>query len=585
MACIKCGGPTKDGETLCETCTGEGGLIPPVEETTPQKPKKTKRAVLALTAVFVVLVGIFAVGKLFFNRDFMELIQGKTRYAQNIELATAKSSANQLVSFLDRSVALFQGYSKQKSAESSFGINVKVENAFLKNANLPEEEAKAVQYLNSLKMTGKTLTDDKGVQASLTLTDPSALNLTANLLAYRDGSSYFQFPQITKKYLSAKAQTDSSQFSPYDLAKIKIEPDKLQKSLEKLASIYSGCLSDAKMEAENNQSITVDGTTVQGQKLTASLTAAQTAAMVKSIANAAKNDGDLYAFVSDNYSLFSKAAGASTGTAPEKLTKESYGKLIDNFLAQLNMEKDGVTFSAISYLSQNGTLLAHCYESEDKESKVQLNYILADRKYTVQALIDGKNGFTFSNMKTDEQTGKLQLKIHSGEGPKNIGVDVAYSGLRTVPFMGTETSVGKYVFSVYDPDREISKYIQAEGLSSISSQLDKLSLTLETVPDGDKLKSTFQFSLPGILSISMTGKTGSSAGTASLPPRPGSDQVLDLTGAQSEKAMNELYAGAIIFLSDTLKKDSELVSVLEISGMSPEQLHMLADFYKAYQFE
>jgi hypothetical protein len=63
----------------------------------------------------------------------------------------------------------------------------------------------------------------------------------------------------------------------------------LQTSLEKLVAIYTDSLSAAEMKAENSQSLTVDGVTVEGQKLTAALDAAKTSEMVKAIAQMAKS--------------------------------------------------------------------------------------------------------------------------------------------------------------------------------------------------------------------------------------------------------------------------------------------------------
>ena len=579
MACIKCGGPTKNGESLCEKCSGKDTSSIPPDEINGKRPKKLKRTLIALAATFFVLIGIVSIGKLFFNRDLMELIQGKTRYVQNIELAMAKSSISQMVDCLDTSDNLSKGYSEHKALDSTLQLNVKVEDQLLKDMNLSAEESESIQrtvkYLNSLKINTKTFADDNGARASFILTDPSALNLTVDLLRYNDGKTYLHIPQIHEKYIPIEDQKTASQFNPYDLSKIKYDPAKLKASLEKLAIIYSNSFSAAEIKAENNQSITIDGVTVQGQKLTASLTPAKISAMLKAIAKAAKNDNYLYTFVSDNYDLFSLIAGSPAQSSSKKLTKEDYGKLIDEFLSNTDLEKDGVNFSAISYLSQNGTLLAHSYESNDKTDKRQLNYLIADKKYAVEFLMDQKNGFTFTNTKTGEGAGKLQLKIQSEEYPKNTGITVDYSGCRTVSFLGSDVMVGKYVISLYDPDHELNRYVQQAGLPESFNKLDQLSIRIETATDSDKLDSTVQLSMPGILSISMIGKTGAASKSASIQPRIEPSQVLDFSTGESKEAMNELSMGEIKFLSKTLGKDPELKAVLSGLGVSKEQLDMI----------
>lgn len=578
MACVKCGSPTENGRALCEKCSADtGGFVQPNGNR--KSPKTWRPAVIALVSVFVVLIGAAAVGRFFFTRDFMELIQGKTRYAQNIELATAKSSVGQIVSGMDKSVGLFKSYSKPKTMDSTLQLNFKAEDQLLKGMNLPEKNVASVQqalkYLNSLEVNARTIVGEKGTQTSVTVTDPSALKLTVESLTYRDGKMYLHVPELLEKYIQVGSQR-SSDISPYSFSTIKYDPAKLRTSLEKIASVYADSLSAAEMKAENNQSITVDGVTVQGQKLTASLTAEQTAAMAKAIAQAAKGDGDLYAFVSDNYGLFSAIAG---NPAPSgELTKEAYGKLIDGLLSKLNLEKDGSAFSAVAYLSQRGDLLAHSYEFRSKTEKAQLNYLITDKKYTVEFLVNQTKGFVFANTKTGDGAGKLQLKIKNEQEPKNIGVNVDYSGCKVVSFLGADTAVGKYVVSLYDPDHETDKYIQQAGLPEAFNQVDQSSLTLETVQDGDKLSNTVQLSVPGLLSISLTGKTGGVSGTASVQPQPTSDQVIDLSKDESGGEMNELSLNGIKFLAQTMKKDPELAAVLSGFGVSAEQLDMIAAY-------
>lgn len=575
MACVKCGGPTENDRTLCEKCSAETeNLVQPNGNL--KSPKKWRPAVIALVSVFVVLIGAAAVGRFFFTRDFMELIQGKTKYAQNIELATAKASAGQIVSGLDQGVGLFKSYSKPKTMDSTLQFGIKAEDQLFKSMNLPEENIAPVQqalkYLNSLKVNVRTTVDEKGTQTDFTVTDPSALKLTVESLTYSDGKTYLHFPELLEKYIQFGSTQDSG-ISPYSFSTIKYDPAKLRASLEKLASIYADSLSVAEMKAENNQSITVDGSTVQGQKLTASLTAEQTAAMAKAIAQAAKSDGDLYAFVSDNYSLFSAIAGNPSPS--EKLTKDGYGKLIDELLSKLDLEKDGSTFSAIAYLSPKGVLLAHSYEFNSKTEKVQLNYLITDKKYAVEFLVNQKEGFVFTNTKTGDGAGKLQLKIKNDQEPKNIGVNVDYSGCKVISFLGSDTTAGKYVVTLYDPDHETGKYIQQAGLPEAFNQLDQSSLTVESVLDGDKLNNTLQLSVPGLLSVSLTGKTGGVSGSASVQPQPKPDQVIDPTSDGSGAAMNGLPLNGIKYLSQTLKKDPELAAVLSGFGISVEQFDML----------
>ncbi len=247
-------------------------------------------------------------------------------------------------------------------------------------------------------------------------------------------------------------------------------------------------------------------------------------------------------------------------------------------MSKLDLEKNGSVFSAIAYLSQKGDLLAHSYEFKSKTEKAQLNYLITDKKYAVELFVNQKKGFVFTNTKTGDGAGKLQLKIKNEQEPKDIGVNVDYSGFKEISFLGFNTMIGKYVVTLYDPDHETGKYIQQAGLPEAFNQLDQSSLTVETVQDGDKLNNAVKLSVPGLLSFSMTGKTSGVSGSASVQSQPKSDQVIDLAKDESGEAMNELSVNGIKFLAQALKKDPELSTVLSGFGLSGEQLDMLSTY-------
>ncbi|WP_283607400.1 hypothetical protein [Faecalispora anaeroviscerum] len=573
---------TENDESLLEQTPLVETPSPEQNPADPPMPKQRKPVMIAVIAVLVLLVGTFAVGKLFFNRDFTQLLMGKTKYAQNIELATAKSSADQIVAGMDKSVKLLQTYTKPKTLDSTVQLNVKMEDQFLKGMGLPEEQTSAVQqtikYLNTLKMSAKTLINEKGTQSTVTITDPSALKLTVSSLSYVDGKTYVHIPELLEQYL-LPGEDSLSQLNPSSLANMKYDSAKMKTSLDKLAEVYANALSTAQVKAENDQSITIDGVTVQGQKLTASLTEAQTAEMFKAIAKAAKEDEYLYSFVADNYSLFSSLSGSDKSAAKEALTKEKYGEMIDEIFPTNNLETDTSAFSAVSYVEQSGALLAHSYEYKDGSDALQLIYLITEQKYAVELLSNQESGFLFSNTKTGEETGKIQLNIKSESEPKNIGVNVDYSGAKLVPFLDSETLVGKYVLSLNDPDHEIQKQMKNENLPQEFDQIDQSSITIESAVDGSQVNSTILYSIPKLLSASITEKISGTVGDTTLPAQPQANQVIDLSQDVSGEATNELGIQTIQFLSETMKKDSELTAVLAGFGITKEQVEMMAAYY------
>lgn len=594
--CFKCGGSTENGELLCVACSpgqsrpgpqtnpgsngGEKGYVLQSGDSGTGNPKKkrVRKILVSVLIVLIILVGVVSVGKIFYNRDFMQLIMGKSQYAQRVERDTANATVQQMISGLEQTVGNAKSFTKGRTMQSSYKLNLKLEDGFLRDMNLQKEDATAIQkavgYLNGLKIESNTHTDGKGTDTMYAVTD-STSRISLHTLMYNDGKLYLHIPEVSDQYLSFGNQ-ETARFNLADLAALKYDPVKLEGSLNNLVKIYLDSLNGAEMKTENNQSITIDGTTVQGQKLTASLNAEQTAAMVKAVAQAAQNDAYLYTFVSDNYGLIASITGNSEQAPAEKLTKEKYGKMIQDLISNLHLDQNKIAFSAVSYLSQDGSLLAHCYEGKGGDTDVQINTLNAKDKLAVDFIIDHKKGFTFSDTKTGAGTGKMQFRLKSTEEPQNIGLNIDYSGCKIAKFLGSDALVGKFVISLYDPDHEIQNFVGGNGLPASFSNLDQSSLTVETTVNGEESSgSSFQLSMPGVLSLSLTGSMSGAPGSSAIMTPPADSQVVDLSSEDSAEEMNEFSYNGLDYLSRTLHYDPELSDVLYGFGITKEQLDML----------
>lgn len=572
------GSTTENEENLIEQFPVDDQSPSFVEnEIAPQEPKKKLNpAIIAVISVLVVVVGIFAVGKLFFNRDFSQLLEGKTKYAQKVELATAKQSANFIVTGLDKGHTLLQTYTKPKTMESNMQLNFKFEDEFLTETGFTKENSATMQqlisYINSLKIDSKTLINEKGMQSSFTLKDPSALKLSINTLSYEDGKMYVQFPELLDKYLD----TGNSTLSPYSLAKTKYDSAKLKASLNKLADIYAGALANAEVTAQNDASVTVDGETVQGQKLTASLTEQQTAELIKALAKAVKEDEYLFTMISDNYNLYSNLFG---DTKSKTLTKEQFDSETDKMFFIKELEVNKPAFAATSYIAQNGAILAHSYAFNEAGDTTNLNYLIADKKQAVELTVNEKSVYLLSNTMTEKDAGRLQMNLSSIYDSKTLGFNVDYTGIKVVPYLDYEALTGKYVITLNDPDKEIEDSLKLNNEFASLDQFHKMSLTVDTALNGDELQSAITFSVPKFMTVSATEKSRGTIGETTIPTKPEASKVVDLTTIESNEAANELSINTIKYLAETMKKDPELTALLANFGITQEQMEALASYY------
>ncbi len=596
--CMKCGSSAEEGELLCAACLAaakqpqsvisdwetEASQSGNTEQNRPYRPKKTgfQKVLAGILVVLMLLVSAVSVGKIFYNRDFMQLVLGKNQYARNLEQAAANASAEQLVTVLDETLGAAKNTAANYTENSTYKLNLKVEDEFLQGLNMQKEDTAAIQqaanYVNSLYVSSNTRRDDKGIETTYTISDPSYSKINLQTFLYNDGKIYLHIPEVYDKYLAVGNMTES-RFNLNDIANLKYDSAKLKASLVKLAAIYTNSLAGAEMKAENDQSITVDETKVQGQKLTASLNAEQTAAMAKALLQTVENDDYLYSFVSDNYHVLSALIGEPAKADSGKLSREDYKKSIEDLFSKLNLEQDGTAFSAVSYLAQDGTLLAHCYESKGKERDVQINTLAAENKLAVDLIYNHEQGFTFTDLKTNANSGKIQLKVKSLEEPQNIGLNIDYSGLKKAKFLGSDTVTGKYVISLYDPDHEIGKYVSQYGLPQSLSQLDKSSVTIETTLYNEKeMSSTVKLDVTGMFSLSVSEKLRGSPSSSPIMLPPLGSQIIDLSSEDSAAEMNEFTYRGLGYLYDTLDYDPGLSNVLAGFGLTQEQLGFLLGY-------
>lgn len=609
--CTKCGGPVEDGQTVCENCRvqqeqsvseaasaeeiklapiteldEQGQHQPDLTETIPfseEKPnnKKTVKIIAIVACALVVLIGLFFIGKTFFGRDIMQLVIGKSRYAQNIEQAATQSASKQLVKSIDQSVALTKTTKQNKAVEMEITNKLAIEDACYTEMNLGSEGTAAVkqamQYFNSLTFKTNVNTNSSNLQSLFTMSDKAGVVLSVGTTVSKEGKAYIQLPEISKKYLLASSAA-SYQSLLDAISNVKYDSNKLNASLNKIMAAYSDAVGKAAITTQDDQTLTVDGVIVQGQKLTSTLNAEQTTAMEKAVLEAAKSDEYLYTVISENYPAIVAELNKtySAGIEQEKITKESYAKYFDDQLADLAANKDQDTFSASSYISRDGTVLAHCYEIMDKNGTNNINILFPKNSIAVSMTGAEKDSFIFSNITTGQGAGKMQIKIKSLEDPANVGATIDYSGCKTVKFMGADQLVGKFKISLYDPDNSLVKSFNSE--SEIFKKLGSSTLTIENSLTGtDKLTTTVGLSLPGLATYSMNAKsTGKTSQTIAIPSDAG--QIIDLNSGNAAVDEKKYLVDSLTYASGLMDSHSDLAAALKNFGVTKEIISMYLQY-------
>lgn len=548
----------------------------------PKSPgKKRVRWIAAGLAAVIVLTGAFVIGKNYFARDILQLVLGKARYTQNLQQKAADAAMEKLVLGLDKAVSLVRAASQEQSGSGSLEVKLEPEEGFYRSVDQAgdgqaEAWKQAVSFLNSLKMNYTGVQNSDADELALDISDSSGKLLTARLNQYR-GGLYLSLPDIAdESLLLMKREEAPGGLQPENLGGLKYDSARLTESLKKLSEVYARAFSEAEIKTENNQKLTVGGDSVEGQKLTAGLTADRTQELIDALKEAAGKDEYLFTVYSENYLLFG-------GGEKEEPTREDFAKAIEDFVEELGFQ-ERTSIAPVFYLSPDSSVLAVCLEITDKDGKGQINTLFSQNRQAVEVVSEDFQA-AYSNTVLDGGSGKLQLDFRSGQEPKNIGFALDYSDVRAEQYLGAETVSGKFVFSLSDPDGFVkSQFEQAAGAEGSFDRIGESTLTLElSSPGPDSRKSSAELNVPELIKISAAASVSGKAGAGEIAPEPSGDQVLDVQQGLSEQDGTRLTMGMFGHLSSLLEKDRELGGLIGYFGLTKEQIDMTLLYYAQMQ--
>jgi hypothetical protein len=504
----------------------------------------------------------------------MQLVIGKSRYAQNLEQAAAQAVTTQLVKSVDNTVLLSKTTKQDKTAEIEVATKLSVEDAYYKEMNFGSEQTAAakqvVDYLNSLSFKNSLRTNAGNMQSLLTLSDKAGAFLNVNMVMSADGKNYLQLPDISKKYFSAE-NTNPAQSIFNAVNNLKYDSTKLNASLSKILSAYSDAVGKAAVTAENDQTLTVDGVVVQGQKLTTSLNAEQTAAMVKSVIETAKKDEYLFTVISENYPAFISVLNQAEGESaePGKLTRENYNSFFDGLASQILADRPALSVS--TYIARNGTLLARSYVIAEKAGTTQVQLLFPKNRFVVSVTTSEKSGMVYAHTTTGLGAGNIQIKVKSSEQPENMGITIDYSGFQ----VGSVLS--KCKISLYHPDDTLAKSFPTE--SQVFKKLGSSTMTMESALDSTgKLTASYDLSLPGLATLKINMKMAPKTGKEAIAIPTDAGQIIDMSNPDAQQEQKQYITDSLKYVSGLMDTHNDLAAVLKNFGITKEMISMYLEF-------
>jgi hypothetical protein len=505
---------------------------------------------------------------------------GQNKYAQSLEEATAYGLTDKTVQTLDTVVQSLptQGNNQAADFESTLHINLdsKFSNQLTQQMGGNDTALKnLLAYINALSFKGSSNINNQEMQSTVQIAHNSNKLLSCNLFMDKSGKQYYQLPELSKTYLTA-----SNSVNPFSLA-VKYDSAKLNASLREIAKVYVDAVPNAKTEVLENQTLTVEGVTVNAEKISTIFTPEQCMQMLKKMLETIKNDDYLYTVASDNYNSLVKGSA--------KMDKAQYQKALDKAITQLETTTtpSSGTLTVSAYVMPDGTQVAHSYEVSEKKgdvSKASLNLIFTKKngldQIAANVLTDGKEYATATVLYNTASNGTMQFSVKNPDQNINVGLKVDFSGLSKVKFANRDVELGTFKFSISDPDNYLSNSLtkNAGAQSDLLKNVLKSTYTYTNSLDNNKLTSKVALDITGIAKIAANTTTTPKSSSAVTIPSVDKSNSIEIgstaTSSESQQKLQAAYSSdAMKYFSSLLDKDTELAALFKSFGIDKNSLN------------
>ena len=556
------------------------------QQAAPIKKHSSAKKVIIIAACAVLVLGIGGfIGKTYFSRDLMKLFMGQNKYAQSVEETATYALTDKTVHAFDTVVQSLPTQGNNQAADFESSLHIDLDSNF--SSQLTQQMGgndtvvkNVLAYVNALSIKGSSNVNGQAMQSTIEIAHNSNKLLSCNMFMDKSGKQYYQLPDLSKTYL-----TTGSTANPLTFA-VKYDSVKLNASLRAIAKVYIDAIPDAKTTIQENQSLTIEGITVNAEKISLTFTSEQCKQIVKKMLETIKKDDYLYTVVSDNYNTLSKDS--------TKMDKAQYAKALDSAISSLDSDSSSSSAGTLvvsAYVTPDGTQVARSYEVAGMKgdvSKASLNLIFTKKngldEMAANVLSNGKEYATATILYNTANSGTMQFSVKDSDQNMNIGAKVEFSGLSKAKFANRDVELGTYKMSISDPDNFLSKALtqSSEAQSSLLKDVLKSSITCTNSLVNNKLNSKVALDITGIAKISVNNTTTSKASSAiTIPTVSESNAIVfdsTATASESQEKLQAAYeSDAMKYFSNLLGKDADLAALLKSMGIDKDSLDAYAN--------
>ena len=360
-----------------------------------------------------------------------------------------------------------------------------------------EEISKALNAINDTSFKGAVTTSENALGVAFGVTE-NDLTLDAKVVVNDNGDVYISFPFGSDTAL--KYSVEQTEGTTEETPVLELESAEISRIIEETYNIYLKYYEEADIVVEKQGELIAAGAGAKGKLITTTLNNEQLDAMFTEIADLYKND----AYFSDKIVTYLNECG-------NDITIDEYKTEIGDMFDVSFDENDKLIIRTI--VNKNNIILAKDIEAIDDEDRVSVAYINGDENAALEIRENDTAMLSATVTKTDETSGKVNAKFSDGESYP-FAINIEYTGVEQVEYLGNTMAVGTYTFSFVPPADFTEEMTEEEA--DIMNALGEAKLTIGTAIDGNIFTESFVLDVPKYGKYSMTAKADPDAAGVSL---------------------------------------------------------------------
>ncbi len=320
-------------------------------------------------------------------------------------------------------------------------------------------DSEIIDIINGSKLTMAYQAGEDALGAEVVLTDPDGFEISGRGVVTKDGTVAVMLPFATDKCIKMTLDTDGNVSSVEEVT-FDLDAAELHRISEELINIYLKHFELAEVTVQKG-SMKAAKVEASGRIIIAELDEDLLGDMV----------GEMITFMAED-EYFIEKFGEFMELTGEEFSESDLKEDLESDLEDI---KDDITctLTVTTMVDNNSNLLAKGYSIEGDEDDFGIVIVGGEAEQGFEMIIDEMEVLTVKAVQESETNGTVDIVIEDVN--TEINVAVKYEDVQTVPYLNTETVVGKYDIEIEAEDETINLAVE----TSVDGSTMKVAYTVE----------------------------------------------------------------------------------------------------------